>query len=233
MKTEIIFAEISSVSDFRINDLLELVSSERRERIRKLRSDIDRKLSLYTELMVRYFAIKKLNISNKDIIFKKNRYGKPYLRNFPKFHFNLSHTRNAIAVAFSDKEIGIDIERIKFADFRIADRFFTIQEREYMNKSADKDYAFYKIWTRKEAYVKWKGIGFAMPPNSFDVISDDGITSIINTTKIDKYLISICGESLIVKEPSMTVFTEYEMRARFTPVDRSKYRPISNYFKAD
>ena len=128
MDTYVIFAEISNSSDSIDNDLLNLVSNERQEKINKFRFGIDRKLSLYSELLVRYQACKELNLLNKEIVFKKNINRKPFILGHSEFQFNISHTRNAVAVAFANNETGIDVESVKPVDLAIANRFFTSSE---------------------------------------------------------------------------------------------------------
>lgn len=74
-------------------------------------------------------------------------YGKPYLKGYKNFHFNIAHTRNAIVVSISNDPIGIDIEKIKKANRQIAKRFFTPVEQRYINKLANKvDGRFYHMF---------------------------------------------------------------------------------------
>lgn len=97
--------------------LLSFVSTERKAQINWFYSDIDKKLSLYTDLLVGISICQALNISNSEIKFSKGVYGKPYVDNYPGIHYNISHTRNAIAVAVSEENIGVDIEKIRKAEF--------------------------------------------------------------------------------------------------------------------
>lgn len=49
-------------------------------------------------------------------------------------------------------------------DDRIVQRFFQANEKQYLHDStSDMEYQrrFYEIWTKKEAYLKWNGIGLA------------------------------------------------------------------------
>ena len=150
------------------------------------------KLSLYAELLIRCQICKQLFISNQEIIFDKTNSGKPYLHGYSNFYFNISHTRTAIVVALSDQEIGVDIEKIKQANFEITCRFFTELEQKYVLDSHDKDKAFYEIWTKKEAYLKYMGNGLKMPLTSFDV-KQSKIKSKIVTFQHNNYLISVCS----------------------------------------
>lgn len=193
MSIQIFFAKISSLTDSNFNDFMKLVSKEHQERLVKLRLNINRKLSLYSELLVRHQICMCIPISNREIIFEKNENGKPFLQDHSEFQFNISHTRNAIAVAISGELIGIDIEKIRNTDLKIAKRFFTTLECEYIINNTDKSKAFYEIWTKKEAYIKYMGKGLSIPLGSFDVL-DLQISSRINTFQINDYIISVCSE---------------------------------------
>ena len=48
------------------------------------------------------------------------------------------HGDEMIVIAISDKPVGLDIERIRKADFRIAKRFFSEMENKYINESTSK-----------------------------------------------------------------------------------------------
>ena len=176
------------------NRLLSCVSKKKQEQVQRFHHDIDKKLSLYSEIAVRAIICQTLNVSNHEIVFVQTQYGKPYLEGYPDCHFNLSHTRNAIAVIISDKPAGVDIEKIAAADLQIAKRFFTENEAAYIETTdIGKDKRFYEVWTKKEAYIKYKGKGLSMALNSFDVLCDT-ISKQIQTFQINDYIISACGE---------------------------------------
>lgn len=188
--------------------MLELLSPEKREQIKRYRFDLDKKLSLYSEALVRILACQFLNISNKDITFVKSSFGKPYIQEYSNFHFNISHTKSAIAVIISDKSIGVDIEAIREADMLIANRFFTDDEIRYITEANEyKNKRFFEIWTKKEAYIKYIGKGLSIPLNSFNTLDDD-LSSIITTFEKDGYIISVCGNYAAVKYNMVDLFEE-------------------------
>lgn len=86
-----------------------------------------------------------------------NEYGKPFLKNSNLF-FSLSHSNLYSALVICDREVGIDIEKIIYVD-SIFKRYFNDEEKKFVNKSNNRDEAFTKIWTRKEACLKRIGIG--------------------------------------------------------------------------
>ena len=82
------------------------------------------------------------NIKNIEIVFDNK---KPMLLDGGKY-FSISHSENLIAIAFSDSNCGVDIEKIKLREFT------SISER--MGFEANTLGEFYEEWTRYEAMYK-------------------------------------------------------------------------------
>ncbi len=88
---------------------------------------------------------------------RKGAHGKPYFRDLP-IKFSVSHCKSRVVVAVSEREIGVDIQHISPRRADITKRFFTEEEAEYVGSDTAR---FYEIWTKKEAYSKWKGTPLA------------------------------------------------------------------------
>lgn len=199
-----------NLDDTTISRLLHFLPFEKRLSIQRYHFKIDKTLILYSALLVEYLACSMLNIKNDEIEFIKGEYGKPHIKGYPSFQFNVSHTRNAIAVAVSSMPIGVDIERVRTADERIAKRYFTKLEQEYIYGNDSKsDLRFYEIWTKKEAYVKYKGKGLLIPLNSFNTLSET-IADKIDTLTKDTYCISVCSD-IVEKELNLVELTQMEL----------------------
>lgn len=103
-------------------------------------------------------------------------YGKPYLKELPELFFSLSHSETVAVCAISDREIGIDIEyhREMSPDrlLRIAKRFFAPEEYDAIAEESGEaaKELFYRIWTAKEAYIKFTGEGMHRNLASFSVV---------------------------------------------------------------
>ena len=153
--------------------LLQYVSIEKAQQIEKLYYQIDKKLSLYAQIAVKLIIQKEYNIGFDKISIVNDELGKPYIKNSPNIFFNISHTHNVIAIAFSTNKVGVDIEKETETSSKIAKRFFTPKECEYiMSSSNEHSKAFLEIWTKKEAFVKYLGLGLRKPLNDFCVLSD-------------------------------------------------------------
>jgi len=99
-------------------------------------------------------------------------HGKPYL-NIP-FYFNISHSKDYWACAFSDSNIGFDLEKIAHARMEVAKRFFHINEIEILKNLSGKaqDNMFFKLWSAKESFVKYTGAGLTRPLASFEIVGN-------------------------------------------------------------
>jgi len=100
-------------------------------------------------------------------------YGKPALSDGAA-HFNLSHSHHLALFAISrDIAVGCDIERHdeRFLAENIPEHFFSPAEVAALNALPPDERlaAFFAVWTRKEAYVKARGLGLALRLDSFDV----------------------------------------------------------------
>ena len=209
-KNKIYIVEISSVIDTQVMEkLLKYVSDTKRKAINNFRFDIDKKLSLYSDCIVRKTACDLLKIGNDKINYVFNEYGKPHIADFPDFYFNISHTRNAIAAVFSDSEIGIDVEKIEENEPDIAKNFFKSEEYDYIySKSEHCNRRFYEIWTKKEAYVKFLGKGLAVPLDSFSVLNSEPV---ISSLEMSKYYVSLCSETLDINSFEINIISEYDI----------------------
>lgn len=83
-----------------------------------------------------------------------------------------------IVCAVSDKAVGVDIERQRKNVIRVAKRFFTQAECDWIGNDSLK---FSRIWTLKEAYAKLTGEGIAgtVSKAEFRHEADNGINDAV------------------------------------------------------
>lgn len=147
-----------------------IMTDKKQLRIDRLHHEGDKKRSVAGEMLAKKSIAETLNIAPEEIIIKATSQGKPYIENRP-IYFNISHCEDYVVCAVNEKEIGIDIEKIRDVNLSIAERFFTHSESEYLNSgdTADKNKRFFEIWTAKEAYLKWLGSGITDELSKLDV----------------------------------------------------------------
>ena len=101
-----------------------------------------RMIHCFSYLLVDKFLDEIYGIKSREIVFDE---GKPVLIDGGK-HFSISHSEDLIALAFSDTNCGVDIEKIKLREFK------NIAER--MKFEANTLGEFYEEWTKYEALYK-------------------------------------------------------------------------------
>ena len=105
--------------------------------------------------------------------------GKLYFKYHPEIHFSISHSGEYWTCAFSDAEVGLDvqIEEHHHRIEKISRRFFTLEEQEYLERCNYDE--FYDIWAAKEAYLKYTGEGLARGLQTVSMVKDGQIAEII------------------------------------------------------
>lgn len=104
-------------------------------------------------------ALREEGIFKEMPEFSYNEHDKPFLKNYPGWYFNISHSKTAVCCVLSRKEIGIDIEEVGEYKESLAAYICNDKELESLHDSENKADDFYKLWTRKEAVFKMIGSG--------------------------------------------------------------------------
>jgi 4'-phosphopantetheinyl transferase len=132
-----------------------------------------------------------LNISPATIPIYLEERGKPYIDIKEQLHFNVSHSNNIVVAAFSDHQIGIDVEYCRRSiDFvPVMRRFFSSEEQQEWSRLDSSPAAFFRAWTRKEAFLKATGEGIAGLGKTIISLDPECIHALIKRTD-DDYLSS-------------------------------------------
>ena len=161
----------------RLEPLHALLSSEERERAARFHFEKDRRHYTAARGILRSLLSDYLSVQAGQIVFTYNKYGKPELdlgATGGSLRFNLSHSHGLALFGFTrDRDLGIDLELIRpeRATDEIAERFFAAAETAVL-RSLPKEIrsrAFFDCWTRKEAFIKARGLGLSLPLHSFVV----------------------------------------------------------------
>ncbi|MDR0852344.1 MAG: 4'-phosphopantetheinyl transferase superfamily protein [Clostridiales Family XIII bacterium] len=156
---------------------------------------------------------------------RRGAHGKPSFADpmLKHIHFSISHSGRYWAVLIGSDEVGLDIEdtsaRARGADRlrRIGERFFAADEANFLWES-ETDAAlaerFYRIWTAKEAYVKFTGEGLTRGLNTFSILDLSAVvpaaTASIGTKEIAEGVICSCCAAQIFEFPEVIWVTDRE-----------------------
>ncbi len=163
---------MSEFSEEKKEEFLKFLDKEKRTEYLSATNE-NRKNSI---LLSQGFAKEKIGelftIDKKDIIFSVTNQGKPFCKSHPEIYFSLSHSGDFLALAVSDREIGIDIEKIREAKENLIRRVCSENEIKKIYSSENPDRVFTEIWTKKEAYLKALGTGIDRKLSSIDTTSE-------------------------------------------------------------
>ena len=145
----------------------------RRRKCDAFRFDADRRRSVAAwELLRRMLAEKGIKAETLSVT--ENEFGKPAFDPALGVHFSLSHAGERVMAAVDDGPVGCDVERIAPFDEIVARACLTDEELAWVGcqpPGLARDRAFFRLWVRKEAYVKAVGRGLGIKPRSFSVLS--------------------------------------------------------------
>ena len=179
-------------------------------RAKGFKFDKDRRTFIACTGILREILAGYINISPETISFRYNDFGKPFLANYcSRLYFNSSRSASVALYIFSGVyEVGIDIEKVRYMNSLndIVLQFFSDEEITYFKKLSSQEFTreFYKLWTKKEAFVKAIGMGLSFPLNQFQVSVDTGNRYKITQIKGD------FSEAVKWSIGSVNTFPEYE-----------------------
>lgn len=154
------------------------MTDDERARHERLYFERDRHMFVITRALVRTTLSKYAACDPAAWRFEANPWGRPHACGpRPAPYFNLSNTRGLVACAVAQTEgIGVDVENItrNTEPRAIAHRFFSSSEVEALMALPEDEHRtrFFSLWTLKEAYIKARGMGLAIPLGQFSYALD-------------------------------------------------------------
>lgn len=160
-----------------IAQLRTLLHEDEAQRAARFHFAADQRRYIVGRGVLRLLLGKYLAIKPEQLRFTYNAYGKPELATTAHalpLHFNLSHSGEiALYAIAAQRVLGIDIERIRpELDWRaLATHVFSPYEQATLTQLAPPEQlpAFFRCWTRKEAFIKARGMGLSLALEQFDV----------------------------------------------------------------
>lgn len=161
--------------------LSRLLAPEERIAIARLHRPIDRLRRIAARGRLRRLLAGMLGCDPAGLVFRRGPHGKPELADpaGTGLHFNLADSEDrALVVITQGRPVGVDLERHRPGPCEegLAERVFHPAERAALRglPPERRRAAFFAVWTRKEAYLKARGTGLSVAPDSFALPADDG-----------------------------------------------------------
>lgn len=171
--------------------LHDLLNADEKQRAARFYFPADQRRYTVGRGVLRLLLGNYLQVAPPEVTFVYNPYGKPELalvNGAPPLHFNLSHSGEMALYAFArQRPLGIDIERMKpdLAWRDLARHVFSPYEQQVLETipATEQLSAFYRGWTRKEAYIKARGMGLSLALDQFDVTMQANVPAQLLATR--------------------------------------------------
>lgn len=180
-----VFDDMTLCTEDEVQKMLPLVSGQRRGQALAFANVFGRFACLKSYLML--LEILDMGDVKPEFAFGTN--GKPFLKDFPDVHFNISHCRNGIAVVVENHPTGVDIESFRPYKEALVRRTMNEDECKKISGSSNPDIEFTTLWTKKEAVVKLNGN--AITDDVQNVLSNNDITIETHINIEKRYVYSI------------------------------------------
>lgn len=164
--TRLFIADVSDLSDTSFfNEALSYVSDYRKEKVASLKREEDKLLSLGAGYLFEKQLHSLYGLSPRELRFSGGQKEKPRIVGREDIYFSLSHSGKYSLAAFSEKEIGADLQKIVPFREGFAKKILSEKELgEVFSFPEDKrDEAFIRNWAIKESYMKYRGRGLYLP----------------------------------------------------------------------
>lgn len=141
--------------------LQQYLSPEENTRASRFHQHKDRQQFIITRAILRILLANTLGLQPREVTINTAENKKPVLANHRQVHFNVSHSDNQAVIAIAKQRIGIDVEFLQpdFDYHSVVEYAFSDAEADHLIKSDHPQKEFFRLWTRKEAFLKGLGAG--------------------------------------------------------------------------
>ncbi len=193
-------AELKDLTERDYEKFLAMMSDSRRDALLRMRIENDKKRTVLGEMLARRAISEQTGLGIDKISIIRAENGKPYCEN-ADIHFSISHSKERVVCAVSEQPLGVDTEKIRFTEPRVtraccvgSDFGYIFESSELPNAFSDEQLErFFTLWTAKEAYCKFTGVGVSgmqsrslaeIMPNC-KIFKDNGFVTAVYSPKTD------------------------------------------------
>lgn len=222
---KLLYMDASILKDITLfNRGMELISADRRNRIMNLKNPEVARLSLATGLLLR------IALERSGLLFRLNeiqyeKHGKPYI-DAENFYFSLSHSETYAICAYSNNDLGVDLQKIKPALPKSTQKILSVDEKEYLLTLNEKEHVafFYRVWSMKESLIKWDGRGLRLPLTELSFIQGK---KIVDSLIFEKKTLFFTESELLFPDYALCICTEKKQTIKNIECIDSKF--LTNY----
>ena len=179
------------IDDFDLQAALAEISEQRREQALRFKFERGQRTCVLAYLLLKKALREEYGLTENPL-FEYGPHGKPFIVGHPEIHFSLSHCREAVACAVSNRPVGIDVESVQRYRESLAQYTMSDEEQQLIAAAERPDVAFIRLWTMKEARLKLTGEGIT---NDLKTALDGGSWQFTTVERLDKnYIYTLCEE---------------------------------------
>lgn len=209
------------VADGLVSRLHTVLDQTEQQKALLLKFPAARNRFIVVRAMLRQTLASYLAVDPASLRFETGTFGKPQLA-CGSLHFNLSHTADHLLIAVANfPDVGIDIERVNPRDKldALAKRVFSDRELLLWRQLSSEQQliGFYRLWTKKEAFVKAVGRGIALGMELCEFALEPGgqVTAIPAEYGLaSDWLVTELDISPDLKAALVTAYCDFELRRR-------------------
>lgn len=184
-----VYLVLENIRDLSISqeEFLFVLSEEERQRAARFHFEDDRIRSRVAWGLMRMFLGKIMDQDPSAVEIMRDDFQKPFLHDGPSF--NLAHSGDWVLLGVSaEGRLGVDMEASgPIRDLRsLAKSIFSFEEIGELETYPESQRlsAFYRGWTRKEAFVKALGQGISVPLKQFAVTLAPGVAQTLRWAEL-------------------------------------------------
>ena len=179
------------IDDFDLQAALAEISEQRCKQALRFKFERGQRTCVLAYLLLKK-GLREVYGLTENPLFEYGEHGKPSIIGHPEIHFSLSHCREAVACAVSDRPVGIDVESVQRYRESLAQYTMNDEELRLIAAAERPDVAFIRLWTMKEARLKLTGEGIT---NDMKTALDGDSWQFTTVERLDRnYIYTVCEE---------------------------------------
>ena len=167
--------ELNLISEREVDEIISNMPDQRREQALRFTHLQGRKECAVAYMLLCRGLREMYGVEDKPI-FRYGVHGKPVIVGHEDIHFNISHCKRAVVCVISDEEVGVDVECTDRGNENLIRYTMNDEEQRLISSAPDSNVEFIRLWTMKEALLKYTGHGITddmktvlLPENTKDV----------------------------------------------------------------
>jgi 4'-phosphopantetheinyl transferase len=164
----LVYCKLSKIRNSSLTGPMSLLPGFMIADIMKYKNIADRKARLIARLML-YKKLQEGGCEHLISEYKSGKNGKPFISGWD--YFNISHSEDVVIFAHGKSPLGVDIEKRSKVDYLEIANFFHREEQNLIHHSSNLNEDFYRIWVKKESFLKALGEGIGYDLDTYNCLN--------------------------------------------------------------